>query len=78
MLPAENAIPKQSKNIVKLRILSNSFAQKIMNTQRVENTVNEVVSVSVLAFLYLKAGGKILSSLMAAITRGLLISKIFT
>jgi len=54
-------MPEQSKKIVKLNILSNSFAQKIMIIQIAANTESETVSTSVLLFRFLKTGGRILS-----------------
>ncbi len=78
MLPAERIIPKQSKKIEKLNMVSNSFAQKTINAHTAANTLNDVQSTSVFIFLRPNDAGKIRSSLMAAITLGLLISKTFT
>ena len=78
MLPADNIIPKQSRKILKLKMVSNSFAQKTISIHKAANTLNEVVSTSVFIFRFLKLSGNILSSLIAAITLGLLISKTFT
>ena len=74
----DNIIPKQSKKIVKLKMVSNSFAQKIMSTQMLAKTVKETVSTPVLSFVFLNMGGNILSSLIANITLGLLINSTFT
>src|SRR5687768_985685 len=78
MLPADKIIPKQSRNIVKLKIVSNSLAQKTIRTQSAANALRDVVSASVPGFLLPNEKGNILSSLIAAITLGLLISKTFT
>src|SRR5882672_5556121 len=78
IVAAESIMPEQSKKIVKLNILSNSFAQKIMMIQMAANTESETVSTSVLLLRFLKTGGRILSSLIAYITLGLLINKTFT
>src|SRR5215831_1953678 len=76
--PAERAIPNESRNIVKLRIFLKSLAKKSTIIQTAAKTVREVTKTSFFADLNLKTEGSTPSSLIAYITRGLLINKTFT
>src|SRR5450755_3334176 len=78
MVPADAAIPKQSRKMVKLRILSNAFIQKTTSTQTVAKAVREVNKTPFDAVRLENIFGNTPSSAMAYITRGLLISKTFT
>src|SRR4051812_30828109 len=75
IVAADKTIPKESRKMLKLKIVSKSFDQKMINTQSAVNTDNETVNTPVAVFVFLNTGGNILSSLMAYITLGLLINK---
>ena len=78
MVAADKIIPNESKKIVKLKMVSKFFDQKRIAIQRAANTVRETVITPVFVFVLLNTGGRILSSLIAYITLGLLINKTFT
>ena len=74
----EATIPKQSRNMVKLRIFSKVCAKNKMMIQMPAKTVREATSTSLLADFLANTPGNTPSSLIANITRGLLINKAFT
>ena len=75
---ADVLIPILSKNMVKPKILSTPFPKKVMMIVINEKAVSPATSACVLGFLYENIFGNTLSSLIANITLGLLISKTFT
>src|SRR5436190_24244541 len=73
MLPADSTIPKESRKILKLNSLSNFLAQNTHTAAKAAKTVRATTSAPRLFFFW-KSAGRILSSLMAYITLGLLSS----
>ena len=78
IVAAENAMPNESRKIVKLKILSNVSAKNKTITHIAANTVRLTVSTSFFSSFRLKAAGNIQSTLMAYITLGLLSNNTFT